>query len=143
MTTITLNLNSEYTSVQVCELAGVTYRQLSYWSFTGLLVPSITPPSGSGSRAIYSYEDVQVAGLIGYLGKFLGGTNNRDFNATLRQIVDGARVLIRANKGTLPEDVYVVFMSGYETMLTVKPVADFPYFHAKTNDIMRAIAKAA
>ncbi len=42
----------------VCRLTGVTYRQLDYWARTGLLRPSITDASGSGSKRRYSYNDV-------------------------------------------------------------------------------------
>lgn len=43
---------------QVCELVGITYRQLDYWARTGLLKPSLVDASGSGSRRRYSYHDV-------------------------------------------------------------------------------------
>ncbi len=43
---------------QVCEIVGITYRQLDYWARTGLLVPSITAARGSGSQRRYSYRDV-------------------------------------------------------------------------------------
>ena len=37
---------------------GITYRQLDYWARTGLLRPSITDATGSGSQRRYSYGDV-------------------------------------------------------------------------------------
>ncbi len=43
---------------QVCQLVGISYRQLDYWARTGLLVPSLVPASGSGSRRLYSYRDL-------------------------------------------------------------------------------------
>ena len=43
---------------QVCSLVGITYRQLDYWARTGLLRPSITDATGSGSQRRYSYGDV-------------------------------------------------------------------------------------
>jgi DNA-binding transcriptional MerR regulator len=43
---------------QVCTLVGITYRQLDYWARTGLLRPSITDATGSGSQRRYSYGDV-------------------------------------------------------------------------------------
>ena len=42
----------------VCELVGITYRQLDYWARTGLMRPSITDARGSGSQRRYSYSDV-------------------------------------------------------------------------------------
>lgn len=43
---------------QVCEIVGITYRQLDYWARTGLLVPSISVAKGSGTQRRYSYRDV-------------------------------------------------------------------------------------
>ncbi|MHB2027989.1 MAG: MerR family transcriptional regulator [Acidimicrobiales bacterium] len=48
----------------VCRLTGVTYRQLDYWARTGLVTPSITPASGSGSKRTYSYADVLEVKVI-------------------------------------------------------------------------------
>jgi len=43
---------------QVCDLVGISYRQLDYWARTGLLQPSVAAAKGSGSRRVYSYSDV-------------------------------------------------------------------------------------
>jgi len=48
----------------VCRLTGVTYRQLDYWARTGLVKPSITPATGSGSKRSYSYSDVLEVKVI-------------------------------------------------------------------------------
>jgi DNA-binding transcriptional MerR regulator len=47
-----------FRGTQVCTLVGITYRQLDYWARTGLLRPSITDATGSGSQRRYSYSDV-------------------------------------------------------------------------------------
>lgn len=44
--------------------AGVSYRQLDYWDRTGLLSPSVTASSGSGSQRLYGDADVRVLTLI-------------------------------------------------------------------------------
>lgn len=49
---------------QVCRLAGVTYRQLDYWSRTGILEPSIASAHGSGSQRLYSAGDVKAAATL-------------------------------------------------------------------------------
>ncbi|MER3395169.1 MAG: MerR family transcriptional regulator [Acidimicrobiia bacterium] len=53
---------------EVCEVAGVTYRQLDYWSRTGLVKPGIKDASGSGTRRLYSFKDLvlirAIKGLI-------------------------------------------------------------------------------
>jgi DNA-binding transcriptional MerR regulator len=43
---------------QVCELVGISYRQLDYWARTGLLQPSVTAAKGSGTKRVYAYSDV-------------------------------------------------------------------------------------
>jgi DNA-binding transcriptional MerR regulator len=47
-----------YRAPQVCNLVGITYRQLDYWARTGLLTPSIQTASGSGSQRRYSFADI-------------------------------------------------------------------------------------
>ena len=47
-----------YRAPQVCNLVGITYRQLDYWARTGLLRPSIQSAHGSGSQRRYSFTDV-------------------------------------------------------------------------------------
>jgi DNA-binding transcriptional MerR regulator len=42
----------------VCDLVGITYRQLDYWARTGLLQPSIRSAHGSGTQRLYSFTDV-------------------------------------------------------------------------------------
>jgi DNA-binding transcriptional MerR regulator len=43
---------------QVCNIVGITYRQLDYWARTDLLRPSISDAQGSGTQRIYSYTDL-------------------------------------------------------------------------------------
>jgi DNA-binding transcriptional MerR regulator len=43
---------------QVCEVVGITYRQLDYWARTNLLRPSISEARGSGTQRRYSYRDL-------------------------------------------------------------------------------------
>ena len=50
--------DSGFRGAEVCSLVGITYRQLDYWARTGLLRPSITDATGSGSQRRYSYGDV-------------------------------------------------------------------------------------
>ena len=45
------------TSREVCELVGVTYRQLDYWCRLGLVEPTV-PAHGQGSRRLFGPVDV-------------------------------------------------------------------------------------
>lgn len=39
-------------------IAGITYRQLDYWARTSLVVPSVSPAAGSGSKRLYGFRDI-------------------------------------------------------------------------------------
>ncbi len=58
------DMNFGYSGPTVCRLTGVTYRQLDYWARTGLVTPSITPATGSGSKRSYSYADLLEVKVI-------------------------------------------------------------------------------
>ncbi|MCB2224659.1 MAG: MerR family transcriptional regulator [Actinobacteria bacterium] len=47
-----------YRAPQVCNIVGITYRQLDYWARTGLLKPSLAEAQGSGSQRLYSFGDI-------------------------------------------------------------------------------------
>jgi len=47
-----------YRGPQVCDIVGITYRQLDYWARTNLLRPSISEARGSGTQRRYSYTDL-------------------------------------------------------------------------------------
>lgn len=46
-----------YSSAEVCQLAGVTYRQLDYWTRCGLVEPFVQA-TGSGSRRRWSQVEL-------------------------------------------------------------------------------------
>jgi len=48
----------EFRGPQVCEIVGITYRQLDYWARTGLLRPEVADARGSGTQRRYSYRDL-------------------------------------------------------------------------------------
>ena len=47
-----------FSSKRTAEIAGITYRQLDYWTREGIVHPSLIRASGSGSRRTYSYRDL-------------------------------------------------------------------------------------
>jgi DNA-binding transcriptional MerR regulator len=47
-----------YRGPQTCKIVGITYRQLDYWTRTGLVVPSVQAATGSGSQRLYSFNDL-------------------------------------------------------------------------------------
>ena len=48
---------------QVCEYAGITYRQLDHWTRQGYLVPHINA-KGSGSQRYYSIPQVVTIAIV-------------------------------------------------------------------------------
>jgi DNA-binding transcriptional MerR regulator len=57
-----------YRGPQACKIVGITYRQLDYWTRTGLIAPSIQAARGSGTQRLYSFNDLLqlkvIKGLI-------------------------------------------------------------------------------
>lgn len=47
-----------YGGPQACKIVGVTYRQLDYWTRTGLVSPSLQAARGSGTQRLYSFNDL-------------------------------------------------------------------------------------
>lgn len=52
------NTTGSFSGTRASEIVGITYRQLDYWTRTGLIVPSLETAKGSGSRRAYSYKDL-------------------------------------------------------------------------------------
>lgn len=52
------SLDGGFRGPQVCQLVGISYRQLDYWARTGLLRPSLAEAKGSGTKRRYSYRDL-------------------------------------------------------------------------------------
>lgn len=49
---------SGYRGPAACRIVGVTYRQLDYWTTTGLVRSSVRDADGSGSQRLYSFDDI-------------------------------------------------------------------------------------
>ena len=53
-----MTTDSGFRAPQVCNIVGITYRQLDYWARTDLLRPSLAIAQGSGSQRLYSFGDI-------------------------------------------------------------------------------------
>lgn len=73
------------TSPEVCRLAGVTYRQLDYWTRAGVVTPT-REASGTGSVRGWSIEDAALVAVCGSLSKL-----NAE-QALMRKVVEALRV---------------------------------------------------
>lgn len=47
-----------YRAPQVIKAVGITYRQLDYWTTTGLVSSSVRGADGSGTQRLYSFSDI-------------------------------------------------------------------------------------
>ncbi len=47
-----------YRGPQACTIVGITYRQLDYWTRTGLVQPTVQMAKGSGTQRLYSFNDL-------------------------------------------------------------------------------------
>ena len=51
-------LKQGFGSMSAVRIAGISYRQLDHWASQGLVRPSLAEAVGSGSRRLYSYNDL-------------------------------------------------------------------------------------
>jgi DNA-binding transcriptional MerR regulator len=78
--------SSGFGGKQVLTIVGITYRQLDHWARTDLLRPSLCDAKGSGSRRLYSYDDVVQLKVI---KKLLDGGQSLQ---AVRKVIDRLRV---------------------------------------------------
>lgn len=58
-----------FTTIEIVERTGFSERQLGYWDQQGIIKPSIQSASGSGSRRLYSIDDLLQLNIIRQLKK--------------------------------------------------------------------------
>jgi DNA-binding transcriptional MerR regulator len=80
----------------VCDLIGITYRQLDYWARTNLVTPSVRAADGSGSQRLYSFTDLVELRIIKRL---------LDAGVSLRRIREAIRYLRREAAGKPLTDI--------------------------------------
>lgn len=70
----------------VCELAGITARQLEFWTNTDLIRPSVQDASGPGYARVYSIDDVVVVKVVRHL--LDGGFSLQSTRAVVQPVRD-------------------------------------------------------
>ena len=95
-----------YSAKLTADVVGITYRQLDYWARTELIAPTLVQAAGSGSRRLYSYDDLvrlkvvkrlldngikleKVRAIFDYIGNELG----EDISSA-NLVIDGANAAI-------------------------------------------------
>lgn len=129
------NLADGFRAPQVCNLVGITYRQLDYWARTGLLRPSLRQAEGSGSQRLYSFTDVvQLKVIKRLLDAGMSLKKIRSAVEILRQQLDSDRPLADVTllsdgqtiyAATSPDEVVDVFRRGQGVFgIAVGPVEE-------------------
>jgi DNA-binding transcriptional MerR regulator len=104
-----------FTAKQVVALTGVPYKRLDSWANSGFLIPSIAEADGTGSRRLYSFQDLvtlRTAKILRDAGISLQGLRKvvqflRDTHrleqplAHTRLVVAGDDVLMAQTEGDL------------------------------------------
>jgi DNA-binding transcriptional MerR regulator len=95
-----------YTTTQVAEITGFSLRQLDYWARKMMIIPSFQQAEGSGSRRLYTAEDLVKLNIVRQLKKHNWSTQKiRHAVETLKEIMNDTNPLRNAilihGKGTI------------------------------------------
>ncbi|MDX1510249.1 MAG: MerR family transcriptional regulator [Nitriliruptorales bacterium] len=88
---------SGYRGPTACKIVGITYRQLDYWARTGLVEPTVQSADGSGSKRLYSFDDIVRLKVVKRL---------LDAGVSLQKVRLAVEEL--AHRGQTPADVTLV-----------------------------------
>ena len=89
-----------YRGPQACKIVGITYRQLDYWTRTGLVSATLRGAEGSGTQRLYSFNDLLQLKVIKRLIE-AGASLNK-----VRQAIDYVRTNLEDDwsKATIATD---------------------------------------
>jgi len=95
-----------YTTTEVAHITGFTLRQLDYWARENMVMPSFQQAHGSGSRRLYTVEDLVQLNIVRQLKKHDWSTQKiHKAIETLKDIMNDANPLRNAilvhGKGTI------------------------------------------
>ena len=98
-----------YTTAQVAEVSGFSVRQIGYWARQGIIMPSIQQACGSGTRRLYSFDDLLQLRFVRQLMNHGWSLQKiREAIAILRDIMDDPQILQKA-----------VLVHGSQTILAI------------------------
>ena len=122
-------MSEGFSGTQAASVVGITYRQLDYWTRTGLVRPSLGDATGSGSRREYSYQDLLELRVIKtLLDAGIKLESVRDVFKYLREHVSSdiasAHIVISGNSVVLCEgDTWIDACKNGQGVLSVLAVA--------------------
>jgi DNA-binding transcriptional MerR regulator len=102
-------MDDGFSGKAAAEIVGISYRQLDYWTRTGLIAPELASARGSGSRRKYSYRNLLELKLVKtMLDSGIKLESVREgfayLRETLGQEVASARLVIADGAATLVTD---------------------------------------
>lgn len=142
-----------YRGPAVCKLVGITYRQLDYWTTTGLVAASVRSAEGSGSQRLYGFDDIvrlkvikrlldtgialqRIRSALDYVadrGLSLGDVTLVSNGSTVHAVDDDAQIidLLRSGQGVFAIDVHPVVgeTEGEVSALRSEPILASPDTH--------------
>ena len=106
-----------YTSTQVINISGFTHRQLDDWARKGRpVVPSLQEASGSGSRRMYSFQDLLEIRVVRTLVD--GGFSLNKISSTFEYIRDELKGSALISHIVISgKDIYAVVEGQLESVL--------------------------
>lgn len=115
ITTSEVQDQKTFGSMDLCELTGMTYRQLDYWCRTGLIEASIYSPPTSGKSRVFSEDDLWFASIV---KKML------NIGISLQRIREAAEPL-RGRREECCGKLFVLGETGGVVLQDVSEVVDF------------------
>ena len=86
-----------YTTAEMARITGFSLRQLDYWARIGMIIPCFKQAQGSGSRRLYTVEDLVQLNIVRQLKKYNWSTQKiRKAIETLKAVMDDANPLRNA-----------------------------------------------
>ena len=95
-----------YSTTEVAEITGFSVRQLDYWAREKMIIPGFQQAHGSGSRRLYTVEDLAQLNIVRQLKKHNWSTQKiHKAIETLKAVMNDANPLRNAilfhGKGTI------------------------------------------
>ncbi len=90
-------LSQNYTTTEIAQAIGFSVRQLDYWAQQGMIVPSVQDAHGSGTRKLYSLDDLIQLQFIRQLKHYGWSTQKiRQAIVILRNVINDPNPLKHA-----------------------------------------------
>lgn len=92
-------MKANFTSMEVCQSADITYRQLDFWCRSGVFGIRHRQSLGSGSRRTFTADEVRLARYCGAMSAALIGASGRsslaDRSVDLARQLEGGATSVR------------------------------------------------